>query len=188
MGKCHHDGNHHQHEHSDNWTKLAALGEAVSSFISDAYWLGGIFDVATGCNDDALGLSYYAIAFGAVAALLSASGAAYCHYNLNTLHQSAMRSSDHVLVNERQPLLGESVSLTNSQRLALIGDYLSHTGDIAGPLAFVVTLATGNHFTRAHKGIVCGVASFFGGICSVANVRTCANAMRSERQATSMKY
>ncbi len=188
MPQCDHG---HGSTHADKWTNIAAVGEGVSSFISDAYWLGSLFDIVTGLPSAALGLSFYAIAFGTVSALLSATGAAYSHRILNTVHQP---NSPAATEGSRAPILHSAPSvdapLTESspqqshhrhlswqQRLALTGDFVSHAGDIAGPLTFVVNLASHNTMPRWGSALVQCVATLFGGLSAVANVRSCKDAM-----------
>ena len=187
----------HHHQQADTWTNIATVGEASASFISDAYWLGTLFDITSGCAVETLGLSFYGLGFGAIMALLSASGAAYSHRTLNTHHQpkhnqEPVDSKNGELqqystisivenkgsINDGQPLPSHKhTHLTVLQKLALVGDFVSHVGDIAGPLTFVVNLATNNSLSRWGKVLAqCG-ASLFGGISTVANVRTCKDAM-----------
>lgn len=67
--------------------------------------------------------------------------------------------------------------LSKTEKLALFGDLISHTGDIAGPVTFVIDLATNNAIPRWGKALVqCG-ATLFGCLSSLANVRTCKDAM-----------
>ncbi len=68
-------------------------------------------------------------------------------------------------------------SLTWKQWFALMGDAVSHTSDIAGPLTFIVELATGSSLSRWAKGIAYCGATLFGAVSTAANVRTCKNAM-----------
>ncbi len=184
--------NHHhttEKEKPDFWTNFAAIGEYASSFISDGYWLAELFDIATGLSEDALGLSYYGITFGALMALLSAYGAAYSHRSLNTLLQKQEEKTHHG--SECIPLVDKSTlkketdietgqahtHLSFMQKLALAGDFLSHAGDRAGPITFVVNLATGNQLSRGYKALVQSATTLFGGLASVASVRSCKNAM-----------
>ncbi len=234
-------GHSHGSKKSDGWTKLGTLGEAITSLVSDAYWMaglvsacaamatgpaeaGGDLNVTTAAVDvavDIIGLPLYAVIAGAVGAVLSAGGAAYCHNNLNTHLQSV--EGDHekhdeatadphgdclvsVVDNEGfdddvidcyHPLserngvhesevavpaqaAGQksSASLSWVQWLALAGDGISHTGDMAGPITFVVNLATANSpLPPLGKGLVQLGATVFGGLSSVANVRACKNAL-----------
>ncbi len=195
----------HGHSHgghtpkADKWTNIAAGGEFVASLISDAYWLGNLFDLAAGFSADAIGLSYYGIASGVTIALLSAGGSAYCHRGVNTVlqesneqntdphaepltpsHKNAQNGygslNDHLVTNS------DSVStppkkLSWMQKLALVGDFISHTGDTAGPITFVVCLATRDSMSLVNKILVQSSSSLFGAVCAVANVRACKNAM-----------
>ncbi len=187
---------HHAHDykHADKWTNTATVGEATASFISDAYWLATLFDIVSNFEPDSLGLSFYGVGFGAILALLSAGGAAYSHRTLNTLHQPERSDEISIVENstaEYVPMPDMSIQTKNNmehsenkhahltllQKLALAGDFISHAGDIAGPLTFVINLATNNNLSRFGKGLVqCG-ATLFGGIASIANVRTCKGAM-----------
>jgi len=86
---------HNNNEPPDRWTYMATVGEAASSFLSDAYWLATLFDLASGCPEFAFGLSTYAIGFGAVMALSTASGAAYSHTMLNLNAQNNEHKREH---------------------------------------------------------------------------------------------
>lgn len=74
--------------------------------------------------------------------------------------------------------------LTTAQKVALAGDFISHTGENAGPITFVASLATQGALPRWGKSIVQVGATLFGAATSVANVRTCKNnlAERNEDQ------
>lgn len=208
----HSHGDHHAHEHADCWTNLATLGEGLSSFASDAYWLGMSFQLVANGSEDLIGLSYYAFAFGIVMALLSAGGAVFAHRALNQQNQNAKASNnltvqsnhriedacDHDQFQETNlqtstnttitPLLLQEhmhapemtkVSLPFRYRLALLGDFISHAGDIAGPLTFVIHIAAGHTFSRSVELTIHGVTAFAGGLFSVANVRTCKRALEN---------
>lgn len=186
-----HHSHAHDHKYADKWTNIATAGEATASFISDAYWLATLFDIVSNAGPETLGLSFYGVGFGAIFAVLSASGAAYSHRTLNTHHQPKQSAKDSVA--EYISIPGISIQtadsegsehkhahLTLSQKLALVGDFISHAGDIAGPLTFVINLATNNNLSRMGKGLMqCG-ATLFGGIASIANVRTCREAMLAQ--------
>lgn len=119
-------------------------------------------------DSETIGLSIYGIGFGSLFAVLSASGAAYSHRTLNTHHQPKQSSTD--FTEEYDILPGISIQATDSevsakkhthltslQKLALVGDLISHAGDIAGPLTFVINLATNNNLSRIGKGLIqCG--------------------------------
>jgi hypothetical protein len=160
----------HEHTDADKWTKIAAIAEGVTGFISNTYWLATLFDIISGAEESAAGISFYAMGFGVIIASLSASGAAYSHYVLNKQYQhtgNTQFSINGIMVGD----------LTKLQKLALIGDYLSHIGEITGPLTFVADLVANNRLPRWGKALVqCG-ATLFGAVASVANVRTCKNSM-----------
>ena len=193
MPKCNH---HHNHQNADILTNTAAVIEAATSFISDLYWLATFFDTASGFEINMFGLSFYGLGFGTIIALLSASGAAYSHRTLNTHHQQSHVDKKNTVqkdieatpcrqdieletCNKLSPLIveHEHLHLTKLQKLSLVGDFISHTGDVAGPIMFVVNLATYNQLPQWGKLVAQCSASLFGGIASVANVRTCKNAM-----------
>lgn len=206
----HSHGHSHSGKRADIWTNIATVGEGVSSFVSDAYWLASWFDVGAGFEPVALGLSYYAIAFGTVTALLSAGGAAYSHRALNTTHQTSKdieknTSKKHTHEDEehehehhshtdyKEPteitpikLHSHPYSLRWPQKLALVGDFISHTGDIAGPITFVVNLATQNKIPRWGKILTQCSSTLFGGFSSIANVRTCSKEMVKLNKETSL--
>jgi len=196
----HSNSHSHRHtHHADIWTNLAAAGELVTSLISDAYWLASVFDVVSGFKEDAIGVSYYALTFGAVAASLSAAGSSYCHRILNVTHQSkAVESNDasdnevqhqgaslqneRALISEDTPLVPNEVPISNVQKLALLGDFISHTSNVAGPVTFVVNLASDGAMSRVGQAFAQVIACAFGVVFSVANWRSCKNAVDDANQ------
>lgn len=73
--------------------------------------------------------------------------------------------------------------LTVGQKAALVADFISHTGDIAGPITFISKLALKEIVPPIGKVLIeCG-ATLFAGFASVANVRSCANSMRKINKA-----
>lgn len=177
MGKCKH-GHNHDHQTADKWTTIAAIGSGVTDFISTAYWLGTFLDISTGLEENAFGLSFYAMGFGVLMASMTALGSTYSHSVLNTNHQNNHKDeSDHLNRHSMPPL-------TFWQKAALVGDFISHTGEVAGPITFVGDLVTKNTLPRWGKAIIQVGATLFGGISSVAEVRTCKNAMIERNQHT----
>lgn len=195
MAHCRHT--HHSHEKkADAWTKIGAAGEAAASFISDAYWLGGLIDLAAQLDDVGVGLSWYGLGFGSALSLLLTVGSVYSHTIVNINHQDKNHATDcehhheeptKSNVNEdedkhiQQKLLtgkGETKpTLSIPQKLALVSDFVSHTGDIAGPITFIANIASQSALPVWGKALVqCG-ATLFGGVSSVAGVRTCKNSM-----------
>ena len=69
-------------------------------------------------------------------------------------------------------------SLTRYQKLALVGDFISHAGEVAGPLIFVYELATAETSEAPfQKALVLCAATLYGGVSSVAGTRSCMNTM-----------
>jgi hypothetical protein len=206
MAQCRH--NHTPIKKADGWTKVAMVGEAAASFVSDGYWMGGIIDLAFSLEDDGLGLSWWGIGFGAGLSLVIAAGTAYSHTMLNIHHQDDEHAPQETspLINDcndhqhehthsdsghehnhdddhhaHQPAESDG-RLRFLQKLALAGDFVSHTGDIAGPLTFVSKMIAKDRLPIWGTVLVeCG-ATLFGGVSSVANVRTCAKSMRVRNQ------
>ena len=180
---------------ADKWTNIAAGGEFIASLISDAYWLGNLFDLVAGFSADAIGLSYYGIGSGVAIALLSAGGSAYCHRGVNTVLQESKEQNTDPHAEPLTPSHGDAQNgygslndhlvpisappkkLNWMQKFALVGDFISHTGDTAGPITFVVCLATRDSMPLISKVLVQSSSSLFGAVCAVANVRACKNAM-----------
>lgn len=195
MAHCRHD--HHSHGHkADAWTKLGAAGEGAASFISDAYWIGGLIDLAAQLDDVGIGLSWYGLGFGCGLSLLLTAGSVYSHTIVNINHQDAnhsgeckphqsdkstkSNSADDEKDIQQKLIANESETqpnLTWTQKAALTSDFISHTGDIAGPLTFIANIASRNSLPIWGKALVqCG-ATLFGSLSSVAGVRTCKNSM-----------
>jgi hypothetical protein len=221
MAQCRH-AHHGQSRTSDVWTKLAIAGEGVPSYLSDAFWLGGLFDLLVQADDAGFGLSWYGLSFGLILSVATAAGSVYSHTALNITHQDDRtehhhshyekgdehddessdeeehnhdhdhehkHDHDHVHVDiplhEGSELINEEphhtdAGLTWLQIAALAGDWVSHTGDIAGPivmLAEIASLASKQQLPLWGKFLVQGSVTLFGAVSSVANVRTCKNSM-----------
>ena len=180
---CNHD---HIEKKSDIWTKLNAAS-GISTYISDTYWLATLFDLSTGFEGDMLPISWYALGFGLLIATLSAGGSTFCHWVLNKNHQHA---SDPEQANEESKLINQNIEahsdeehhhhhdLSFLQKAALVGDFISHTGEVAGPITFVVDLLARNSLPKWANIAKQSGATLFGVITSVADVRTCYESMR----------
>lgn len=188
-------GHNHNHgeSHADVWTTVATIGEGTASFLSDAYWVATSIDLVASLEGTILGVSPWGLGFGIAVAIVTAGGAAYSHYALNVNFQEKdhdHEEADHhrrvisvdQLGDDEEPLLErdepDEAPLTLLQKAALTGDFISHTGDIAGPITFVFDLATHNNAPTWGKALAqCG-ATLFGAFSSVANVRTCGKSMK----------
>lgn len=181
MGKHTHA---HGNQKADGWTNFAAVGEAVTSFAADSYWFATACDMIAALDPDAFGVSYIGMGIGFGLACLSSLGAAYCHRALNHTHQQPKTDPELATLTPRPAAATDDHEkrLTVAQKAALVGDFISHTTDIASPLTFVISLAGGTAFPRWAKGVVYGASSLFGGLCSVAGVRTCKNALQDHNQ------
>lgn len=200
MAQCRH--NHTPLKQADKWTKFAMIGEGVASFISDGYWMGGTIDLAFSLKDDGLGLSWYGLGFGAGLSLATAIGTAYAHTMLNLNHQEEEETPDETtgLINQSDghhhhhdhahaehhhdahAHPAANSRLRPLQKLALVGDFISHTGDIAGPITFVAKIAAQERLPVWGTALIQCSATLFGGLASVANVRTCAKSMRDRNR------
>lgn len=170
---------------ADFWTKYSFASEIVTSYVSDAYWVGNVVDLGisffANTEPAALGLTGYGLGIGLGIATVSAIGSSYCHYHLNLKHQEILANQSngtatHVIQSEITPLINNnSASLKWYQKFALAGDFLSHVGEYAGPITFVIELATQNKIPPYGKLLTqCG-ATLFGISSSMADVRTCKN-------------
>jgi hypothetical protein len=183
----------HYHQHTvasaDKWTKFGAAGEAVASFISDAYWLGGLVDLVAQLDKTGVGLSWYGLGVGSFFSFILTVGSVYSHTVVNANHQESSHEHradecehQHSVSKHRadeQGLLIADTPLTVMQKLALIADFVSHTGDIAGPITFVAQIAAREALPSWGTALVqCG-ATLFGGVSSVAGVRTCKKNMEA---------
>ncbi len=179
---------------ADKWTKLGATGEAVASFISDAYWLGGLIDLIAQLDENSVGLSWYGLGIGCALSFGLTVGSVYAHSVVNINHQEGHihQAYDEHLHGPQRPQINsatedtpimarlanqEEDSLTTMQKLALASDFISHIGDIAGPITFVAEIAAKDRMSSWATALVqCG-ATLFGAAASVAGVRTCKNNM-----------
>ena len=195
----------HSHAHGDeqskaDWiTTVGAVVEAGTSLISNSFWLGGWFDLALQFEADVLGLSYYGWAFGVFLALITAGGAAYSHSIVNINHQEDSKKpvndqeskkeleallnavKDEIEKEEKRPQKNEGY-LTWLQKIALLGDFISHIGEVSAPITFVIDLATKDtlsYFARVGSYLGASAVGFFG---SWANVRTCAMNLKKFNQ------
>lgn len=194
MGQCSH--NHNHAKVADRWTQLSAMGEFGSSFISNAYWLGGLLDLATGMEQDFYALSKTGFWFGVCSGFLTAVGSAYCHKVLNVHHQQdksrhygSCEHSSRPANSETSGLIGSgsvdsagsgneaSRGHTSLQKGMLSLDYLSHIGGFAGPfmMAFVLGTASLKYSRSVYLSVHLGF-TVIGAITSYANIRTCAHA------------
>lgn len=193
-GHSHGNGHVHAHPHnsfdetSDIWTKLSALGELTTSLISDAYWIASLFELVVGNEHEqnAVSLSWTAFALGTSIAVFTALGATYSHWHLNLKNQHHHSTSEAHYRNLDAPEEAKQRSLSKMQYFALACDWVSHTGDVAGPIAFVVDLMSKGQLTVQHKAIVYCSATLFGAVSSYADVRTCRMHMKPSEQSESV--
>lgn len=159
----------HDHKHADKWTNLNAFGAGATGYISNAFWIANLFDDISGLKGTVLPISWAGLAFGLAVSALTTAGATYSHYVLNRNHQNS--------TGESGALLAHKSKLTVFKKLALAGDFIVHVGEIAGPITFIIALATNNTLDRRAKTLIqCG-SILFGGIVSIAPVRTCYQSM-----------
>ncbi len=203
----------HTHEHdsgttADIFTKLSAVGEVCASLASGTIWVGETIDTVFSLKDAGYGLSWYGMGFGMGISLLTAAGSAYSHYILNTNNQSTAenphqaaysplaqaeeyspeQTEDQDTVSIPMPTNEEALrqpkaNLTIPQMLALAGDFISDTGDKAGPITGTLKYATVKHpLPFWSKITVLAGATLFGAVASIADVRTCKNTMQQINQ------
>lgn len=161
----------------DIWTKFTLYSEVFTSYISDTYWFANVVDLAI-ANEvpvSTIGVSWVGAGVGLALATMSSIGSSYCHYQVNLNFQND-NSANNISQAELTPLFDKDNSkLLWYQKLALLGDFVSHIGDYAGPITFVIQLATGDKNPRFGKLITqCG-ATLFGAFASVSNLRVCSN-------------
>ncbi len=187
--------NKHQKK-ADGLTIISAIGEGGASLINNWYWASSTFDTATGFKGDILPLSWMGLAIGFVLASLTATGASYSHMQLNKNHQKSSQSSHSSEcdghVSEQTELLPApeqqsatiqqhaahddvhaSAGLAWWQYLALFGDFCCHTGNIAGAFIFLYAILSADRAPTWVTVAVQCTATFFAGVASIANVRTC---------------
>jgi len=176
----------HDTHNADRWTNIAASGELLAGLVSDAFWLATWVDLVTGLDEDVAGLSYPALACGISISILTAFGAALAHRGLYTLHQNqeAKTHGQYTALPTTDVFPAQSPTrLSAVQVIALFGDAISHTGDVAGPLTFIAMLAAKNKLPFWAKLAVQSGTTLFGALASIASVRTCADAMRKMNEA-----
>ena len=162
---------------ADLLTYLNGAGEIIKSAISDFYWLASLMELAAGNQheNNALSLSTAAIIFGGLGAACTATGATYSHWQLNVNHQTPKGPNVDTEANTGQ-------SLHLMQKTALLFDFVSHTGNVAGPIAFVVDILSKGNLSTSEKACVYGLSTLFGAFSSYAEVRTCRMNMKPPEQ------
>jgi len=140
---------HPSNEHkADIWTNLAAFGEGISSGFSNFYWGISLAELISSlCISEetppalswGLGIGFTAFAIGSI----------YAHRKLNIFHQHghshAEVSHGHSHgVNEGacghshghgSSSMEQNKGLRLVQKAALFADFISHTGDVCGPIS-----------------------------------------------------
>lgn len=153
---------------ADIWTNAAALREAITSSVSNFFWIAGMVDLFGGLNSETpIGLSHYALGVGAAIALFNTVGSVYCHWVLNTEFQTAHQPGTAL-----EPL-SSAPSLSKMQRIALLGDWFGHIGEVSGPLGFVLDLAAKGRLGKLAHILITIALGAWGFVGSYADVRTC---------------
>lgn len=183
MPHGHSHGTHGENQSSDFWTKLSAGVNSVASYLSNTYWLYGCINALVAsvqnlinAEDEPSAEIYGSAVLAAVLALGVAAGDTYCHYQLNKSHETTNSDIERQCLNINGEQAEGNAKLSLLQTLALIGDYVSHVGDIAAPLTFIAQLVADNKdlFDSPEAALIINTILFvIGSLGSVADVRTC---------------
>lgn len=176
---------HHDHsKKADIWTILGTLGEGFAHTFLNYYWGVSIADLAFSTEEDAA-KSPIPATVGALFALFSI-GSMYAHQKLNTFHQNDNHEGEEQNVltvesqNEKKP---SETHLSKRQKLALISDFFSHTGDISGAVITGINSVTRNYQIPRYGNVLIQLgATFVGAVTSVASVRSCRHAIKSQNE------
>lgn len=153
---------------------VAAVGE-ITGLLSDVYFFSRFFGVLFFIEKEktVLGVSVYTLPIGTIIGILATAGSAWSHWNLNQYfrnHKGSEPTSDEQ----------EQQALHCKHKLALAGDWIAHASDFAGPLTFVVRIATANKPPSHIVELLVNAGLFGVGMTgSAADVRACRRAMEN---------
>jgi hypothetical protein len=178
----------HNHKTADKWTNFATIGEGISSGASNFYWGISIADLISSLfiSEETppplswgLGLCLTAFALGSM----------YAHRKLNIFHQHGSESVEkhhecghHEVEVHQDHNSGElSKTLSLAQKAALCADFISHTGDVCGPIAagvdVIAKITINSALPPWGKVLVQAGTTLVGAVTAVANVRSCKHAI-----------
>lgn len=185
----------HNHNTADRWTNLATIGEGISSGASNFYWGISIADLISSLfiSEETppalswgLGLSLTAFALGSM----------YAHRKLNIFHQHA-HGHGHEPVEDQHECEHHEVeihhhhnsderpkTLSLGQKAALCADFISHTGDVCGPISAgvdaITKIALKTTLPPWGNALVQTGSTLVGAVTAVANVRSCKHAIMAQ--------
>lgn len=186
----------HSHNTADKWTNLATMGEGISSGSSNFYWGISIANlISSFCSLEETPPALF-WGFGASLTIL-AFGSMYAHRKLNIYHQHTHAHANidehsvldvehahgHHKIDIHSDLISSELPkapLHAGQKIALCADFISHTGDVCGPLTAGVdamTKAMSVTLPLWGKALVQAGATLLGTATAVANVRSCKHAI-----------
>jgi hypothetical protein len=179
-----HECNHNHNNTADIWTNLATIGEGISSGASNFYWGISIADLISSLfiSEETPPALSWGLGLGLTAFAL---GSMYAHRKLNIFHQHAHgHGHEQVEIHHHHSSDERPKTLSLGQKAALCGDFISHTGDVCGPISAGVDAITkialkttlppwGNVLVQTGSTLV-------GAVTAVANVRSCKHAIMAQ--------
>ncbi|OGT44715.1 MAG: hypothetical protein A3E82_05325 [Gammaproteobacteria bacterium RIFCSPHIGHO2_12_FULL_38_11] len=188
---CTHDHGTNSKNKADFWTNTTAVIGTLAGLAS--VFFSVIRTVDTAANiDESKGLtySYWGLGIAIAMAIFCTTGSTYCHITLNTLHQHdhaddtapiTVVSTAHTEIQTAATLLipnnNERTAINFLQKILLLGDLLGHTCEISTPLLAVIILFNLNQLEKIMATSACLFVGVFG---SIANVRTCYQALKKQ--------
>lgn len=196
----HSHGTHNGSTTADLFTNANTIIGGATSFLSMLFFVARAIDTFSHSEEKFAGMSYPAMAAGFIIALYAAVGSTISHRALNKGNQET-ESHHHAApdqvathteserADERSndpqeallhPHATNTKTLTNWQRLILLGDFIGHASDVASPILFMMLFAF--EMEQYQKGILYAGCFGLGLFGSVASVRTCRNALLTANQ------
>jgi hypothetical protein len=188
----------HNHYTADRWTNLATIGEGISSGTSNFYWGISIADLISSLfiSEETPPALSWGLGLGLTAFAL---GSMYAHRKLNIFHQHA-HGHEHEPVRDQHACNHHEVEihhyhhhhnsderpkiLSLGQKAALCADFISHTGDVCGPISAgvdaITKIALKTTLSPWGNALVQTGSTLVGAVTAVANVRSCKHAIMAQ--------
>lgn len=202
----------HHHEDGDGFTQMTKWIEASTALFVYSYVWGMATDNFIGAENkkgvfepiDYVGISVPSLILGILLATWAAWGSAKSHQNLNAMNEDGLdehlaiedlseetrasevdNSSDMMTVidvNTSNAIQPHKLTLSKTQKAALIGDLIAHTAEVVATITLVIDNVTKKYnLSSTEIRVWQGATVAFSLAGSLANVRACKNSMLEEQ-------